>query len=72
MLDSYRKLSQGHCQPLSFSQESLGSVSGQAQESMGSFVEAAKDLAQEVRGLPISTPGQESVGAGAWLGEGTG
>lgn len=47
-------------------------MSGQAQESMGSFVEAAKDLAQEVRGLPISTPGQESVGAGAWLGEGTG
>ncbi|XP_073076815.1 phospholipid-transporting ATPase ABCA7 isoform X3 [Manis javanica] len=32
--------------------ESLGSVSGQAQESMGSFVEAAKDLAQELLALP--------------------
>lgn len=52
MLDSYWKLSQGHCQPLSFSQESLGSVSGQVQESMGSFVEAAKDLAQELLALP--------------------
>ncbi|XP_036745864.2 phospholipid-transporting ATPase ABCA7 isoform X5 [Manis pentadactyla] len=32
--------------------ESLGSVSGQVQESMGSFVEAAKDLAQELLALP--------------------
>ncbi|XP_074207442.1 phospholipid-transporting ATPase ABCA7 isoform X3 [Camelus bactrianus] len=32
--------------------ESLGSVLGQAPESMGSFVEAAEDLAQEVLELP--------------------
>uniref|UniRef100_A0A8C3VSL4 ATP binding cassette subfamily A member 7 n=1 Tax=Catagonus wagneri TaxID=51154 RepID=A0A8C3VSL4_9CETA len=32
--------------------ESLGSTLGQAQESMGSFVEAAEDLAQELLALP--------------------
>uniref|UniRef100_A0A8C8YZG7 ATP binding cassette subfamily A member 7 n=1 Tax=Prolemur simus TaxID=1328070 RepID=A0A8C8YZG7_PROSS len=45
---------QGHCHfcPVLSPQESLESALSQAQESLGSFVEAAEDLAQELLALP--------------------
>uniref|UniRef100_A0A8C4MUM7 ATP binding cassette subfamily A member 7 n=1 Tax=Equus asinus asinus TaxID=83772 RepID=A0A8C4MUM7_EQUAS len=48
-----RDLSQGRCHPCPFSpQEFLGSELRQAQESVGSFLDAAEDLAQELLALP--------------------
>uniref|UniRef100_A0A2K6GPU3 ATP binding cassette subfamily A member 7 n=1 Tax=Propithecus coquereli TaxID=379532 RepID=A0A2K6GPU3_PROCO len=53
-LGTGQTLNQGHCHfcPILSPQESLGSALSQAQESLGSFVEAAEDLAQELLALP--------------------
>ena len=43
---------------------------GQAQESMGSLVETAEDMAQEVRGQCSLRPCQETRGVGCRKGRG--